>query len=445
MHFPSTITLLAGALAAAPAVVAHTWIEQMRNIGPDGSYVGEYGYPRGFKDKTAPGADLENDMNWLMPPLEQQPPFITADNLLCHGNQRKPVQTDNFPRLKSKPGTWLALRYAENGHVSNPANAPGVLDLGRREKGGSVFVFGTKEPKEDEKIAEVLRWTKDGQGGDKRGILLAVNNFDDGRCYEINQHTADRQKQHPNAPAGAAEGTTGFPLYCETNVQLPEDAEVGKPYTLYWVWQWPVQAGEGENRDPTYPKGKDQYYSTCMDVDITDEIEMQAASGNFAIMQQDGEEKAVDGYQNRKALIEDPIAGNVGPLFREDGAASTTAPSMGVPTQTTLATSFTSAPYMNATMTSASPVVTPPVDSTSLPFDNSAVTETVTETITVTAPASEATPTVTGTPSASVEPSEAAPTVTDAPSTTIEPSAAAPTGTGVPQKRAIRYGAKFRF
>lgn len=411
MHFPSTITLLAGALAAAPAVIAHTWIEQMRNIGPDGSYVGEYGYPRGFKDKAAPGYDGETDMNWLMPPLEQQPPFITADNLLCHTNQRKPVQSDKFPRLKSAPGAWLALRYAENGHVSNPSDlnghVPGELDLGRRPNGGSVFVFGTKEPKEDEKLADVLRWTKDGQGGDKRGILLAVNDYDDGRCYEINPVTKERQQQFPNGAAGAAEGATGFPLYCETNVQLPEDAEVGKPYTLYWVWQWPIDAGDGPNNDPTYPKGKDQYYSTCMDVDISGEIEQQAASGNFAIAQQDGQEKAVPGYRNRKALIEDPMEGNVGPLFRSSETPSPTAPSAGFPTQTTFATSVT-APFMNTTMTSAPPVVPTP------PGDN-VVRITVTERITVTA-----------------EPSAAEPTIT---------------GTGTPQKRYLRYsaGAKFRF
>lgn len=373
------LTALALVLGSMPMALGHTWIEQIRNINAQGDYVGEAGYPRGFKDKAGPGYDGETSMNYMLPPLEQQPPFINASNLLCHPNQRKPVQSDNFPRLQSTPGTWLALRYAENGHVSNPSNqnghVPGELDLGRRPNGGSVFVYGTTAPKEDEKIADVLRWTKDGQGGDKRGVLLAVNDFDDGRCWEINPVTkAGRMKQFPNYAQGqATDGPGEFPLMCETNVQLPKDADVSKPYTLYWVWQWPVDPAQ----DPIYPKGKDQYYTTCLDLDFRENSEtiQQTATLQFGLAQQDGQAKAVDQFRHRKALIEDAIAGNVGPLFKDENPSGT--------------------PFMNSTMTTSAMLDISTLTQNPSASSTSINVVVVTERITVTAPVftASATPT----------------------------------------------------
>lgn len=36
---------------------AHTWIEQAQVIGVNGSYVGDYGYARGFVDRANPHFD----------------------------------------------------------------------------------------------------------------------------------------------------------------------------------------------------------------------------------------------------------------------------------------------------------------------------------------------------------------------------------------------------
>jgi hypothetical protein len=71
------------------------------------------------QSKAEPGYDSERDMNHLLSPLAQQPPFlpfINSSNLLCHPNQRKPVQSDKWPRVQAKTGGWVSLRYAENGH-----------------------------------------------------------------------------------------------------------------------------------------------------------------------------------------------------------------------------------------------------------------------------------------------------------------------------------------
>ncbi|KAF9729768.1 hypothetical protein PMIN04_007912 [Paraphaeosphaeria minitans] len=183
---------------------AHSWLEQLSNIASNGSFVAGYGYPRGFVDKGAPSFD----------------------------------QNANVRRQE--------------------------LD-GQPEKGGTVFVFGTQRPRQDEILLDVLEWTRDGLGGDRRGFLLPSQNFDDGRCYQLGNGAAlatSRKEQTPNALPGQL--GSEHELLCETDVRVPDDIQVGKPYTMYWVWQWPNAPG----KDPNYPRGKDEYYASCLDVDI---------------------------------------------------------------------------------------------------------------------------------------------------------------------------------
>ncbi|KAF2748533.1 hypothetical protein M011DRAFT_400531 [Sporormia fimetaria CBS 119925] len=384
MRFLSALTLL-------PGVLAHTWIEQLRNVDDQGNYVGEYGYPRAFVSKTDPGYNGES-MNWQLPQNDAEgAPFINADTPLCHPEQRKAAQSsENYPRLQATPGDFIAMRYMENGHITDAAQLKG-----KPEKGGPIYVFATTEPKEDEKLADVLRWTTDGQGGDKRGVLLTVNDFDDGRCYELkpgNPESEKRKAAHPNYAAGQpANGPGTYPLFCETNVGIPKDVATGKPYTLYWVWQWNTVGGA----DPILPKGKDEYYTTCIDVDVVNTL-AASETAQFGLAQQDGMDKAVPDFRQRKALITDPIGFEQGPVFRDDGnngngngnATTTGTPSM--PPQTTFATS-TGAPYGNSTASLQIPTLTrPPGAPTGSPGD--AITVTVTERITITA--SVVTPTV---------------------------------------------------
>ncbi|KAF2791306.1 hypothetical protein K505DRAFT_67837 [Melanomma pulvis-pyrius CBS 109.77] len=374
------------ALGIVPTVLGHSWITQMRTLDKNGKYVGEYGYPRNFIATSDPGYNGELSMVFLNPPLAQQPPFINFDNTLCHPNQTKPVQSSSnkYPRLQAHPGAWMSLRYAENGHVSNPSplngHVPGTLDLGRRPNGGTVFVFGTTEPKEDERIANVIQWTKDGKGGDKRGVLLASNDYDDGRCYQVNESpvTKERMAQTKNYAMGQLDGPGNFELLCETNVQMPKDAAVGKPYTLYWVWQW----GMDPKANPTFPKGKDEYYTTCMDVDVVDTIKLDT-NAKFALAQQDAMDKAVSNFKSRTALIQDPLKAEVGDLFKSDPSQSGAVPSLK-PTKTA------GAPFKNTTSTALQvPTLTkrPGDKPTVLPGDDDVLTITVTERVTVTAPA----------------------------------------------------------
>lgn len=315
-------------LAFAPSVLGHSWIEQLRNINDKGQYVGEYGYPRGMCGRGEP-CDPNVAMNWRLP---TDGVFIDDKTPLCKPSQTKPVQSkDKYPRLQAIPGGGVAMRYAENGHVTIPQPGP---NIGKPKMGGTVFVYGTTDPKEDETLLTVLKWSQDGQGGDKRGKLLGMNNFDDGRCYQVNNSPihAERQKATPNYKMGQTSGNDDTELWCETDVKVPDTAQVGKPYTMYWVWQWNTIAGV----DPGLPIGKDEYYTTCLDVDIASpNVAMAAvADEKLAMPQQDAMSVAVSGWASRTAIITDAVKGELGPIF--SGTPSSSAPAQGgTPSPTT--------------------------------------------------------------------------------------------------------------
>ena len=101
----------------------------------------------------------------------------------------------SYPKLKVAPGDFVAMKYLENGHTTLPWNQPGKPD-----QGGTVFIYGTTQPSATEKIADVLKWTTDGQGGDGRGFLMSAQTYDDSRCHQINNCvlSAERQVLFPN-------------------------------------------------------------------------------------------------------------------------------------------------------------------------------------------------------------------------------------------------------
>jgi hypothetical protein len=176
-------TILLALAAAAPSVLSHTWGEQLRNINDQGQYVGAYGYMRGYRVRGGPDYNEDALVQRMPASNGEGKTFITADQLLCHENQREQKQaSDKFPRLQTTPGSFVAIKYQENGHITTADTIKG-----KPEKGGSVYVYGTTDPKSDEKLVDVLQWTHDGKGGDKRGVLLAINDYDDGRCYLNNE------------------------------------------------------------------------------------------------------------------------------------------------------------------------------------------------------------------------------------------------------------------
>ncbi|KAF3028725.1 hypothetical protein E8E12_000225 [Didymella heteroderae] len=200
------------------------------------------------------------------------------------------------------------MRYAENGHVTIPGGGANLL--GKPQQGGTVFVFGTGQPVTDELLLDVLQWTRDGLGGDRRGQLLAAQNFDDGRCYQLGNGAALanlRLEKTPNKIPGQSDGYAE--LLCETDVRLPDNVQPGKPYTLYWVWQWPTAPGE----DPEQKLGRDEYYTSCIDVDIVTSVSPQQAE--ISLIQQDPMPSAVESFASRGALTADPLALYSDPAF----------------------------------------------------------------------------------------------------------------------------------
>lgn len=187
---------------------------------------------------------------------------LLKTDLMCKDTQTKP-DPDKSRRLQAAAGAFLALRYQENGHVTLPQN-----QLGKAANRGTVFIYGTSEPSEtDTFLAIHKQWNAAGTGGDKRGKLIATQDFDDSQCYQVNggDISVSRQKEFPHQ----FDQLMGGDLWCQNNIALPSDLPVGKPFTLYWVWDWATLP----NVDPGLPNGKVETYTTCMDIDITSKAE----------------------------------------------------------------------------------------------------------------------------------------------------------------------------
>ncbi|MCJ1350290.1 MAG: hypothetical protein MMC33_000271 [Icmadophila ericetorum] len=243
---------------------AHTWIENMRIIGANGSFIGANGYPRNFLPRSAPGWN-DGLFTHLLPPddLNRNNTILPTDPM-CPSQQQQMTQTSGFPRLQASPGSMVSLQYEENGHVTLPWNQPG-----KPANRGTVYVYGTSTPQTDQKFLEVhgpSGWNSKGTGGDGQGILIGTTNFDDGQCYQVNggNISTARKAEYPFTPPGnTSVYSFGSDLVCQTNILLPQDVPTGQPYTIYWVWDWPTAANT-----TGLPLGKTEIYTSCMDIDI---------------------------------------------------------------------------------------------------------------------------------------------------------------------------------
>lgn len=329
MRYTSIAT--AAILATAPLTSAHSWIQQLRNVNDNGSYVGDWGYPRGYCAKGDP-CDPGTINNHLLPDPTTEPGlFISDKSVLCKPGQQKPQQLDaaKYPRLKAVPGTHIVMRYSENGHVTLNGTVNEDTNKFKASKGGTVFIYGTTNPNQNEKLINVLKWTEDGTGGNGQGVLLGTNDFDDGRCYENNNSpiAQARSAKNPSYALGqTGQGSGQFSIPCESNILFPKTATSNQTYTLYWVWQWNTPPG----LDPNRPLGKDEYYTTCMDVDVVDTFASKVGGKpKYSMPQQDDISVAVSDFKDRTALYNTPMHGEVGPIF--DGGNQSTPSAPGAP------------------------------------------------------------------------------------------------------------------
>ena len=130
-------------------------------------------------------------VNLIPPNGRADGPKILPTDRICKDTQTTTNQTEGNPRSRALAGSAISLRYQENGHVTLPENQPGKP--GNR---GTVFIYGTNESKPDDSLLRIHKvWSTGGDGGDMCGKLLAVQDFDDGICYQVNNGTVSKQRQ----------------------------------------------------------------------------------------------------------------------------------------------------------------------------------------------------------------------------------------------------------
>ena len=262
IHTPSILfkmfsKTLVALVAVLPTILAHSWIESMSVIAPNGTMIGAPGYARGNVQRSNPGFGDPTMVNLLPPGGSRPVNDILPTDLMCKSTQTTANQTDGSPSLQAAPGSGIALRYQENGHVTLPQNQPGKPD-----NRGTVYVYGTTQPSSSDTLLGIHRqWNAAGTGGDGRGVLLSTQNFDDGQCYQVNGGAISTQRQAEFSHT--ANQLMGANLWCQQDIALPASVTSGT-YTLYWVWDWPTMPGTAG-----FPDGKQEIYTTCMDVDIT--------------------------------------------------------------------------------------------------------------------------------------------------------------------------------
>lgn len=365
---------------------AHTWIEQMAVIAPNGTFVGAPGYPRGFVPRTSPSFSDAAMTNLIPPDGRSTGNEILATDPICMSSQQSQTQTEGSPRLQAAAGDAIALRYQENGHVTLPQNQPG-----KPANRGTVFVYGTTQPSPSDTLLAIHRvWNADQTGGDKRGVLLSSQNFDDGQCYQVNSSpiSEQRQQEFPHT----ADALMGVNIWCQQDIALPASAPSGQPYTLYWVWDWPTAPGA-----PGEPDGKQELYTTCMDVDIVSSSGTSNYASSGFVANQDLNYAAISSefaQLSNPTAVAAPSEPPDSQLNGGSGAGSEAGASSGVavtstPTSTTFATVTTSTDTPGSTLTiSSAPAVQPgssqavtPGVSTSIVTEYSSVTQTVFQTI----------------------------------------------------------------
>lgn len=295
----TTLTAFAVGGWLAATVSAHSWLEQLQVIDSDGNYTGNPGYPRGYVARGTPGYG-DSKMTYLLPALSSNRIKVDNTDMLCMSTQRQVnSNTVQYPSLSAAAGNYVALKYLENGHVSLPQT-----QVGKPGAGGLVYVYATTKPSPDQKITDVLNWTSSGDLS--TGRLLTIQNFDDGRCYQLNPNSkisVSRQASNPDPSPG--QPASKNEQWCETDIQIPSDAPAGS-LALYWVWQWPTLPG----MDPGIPYGKDEIYTTCSDVNIVASSDTKSLSvantGASKLIVQDPQPGAVVDFKDRAANLTQP-------------------------------------------------------------------------------------------------------------------------------------------
>ncbi|TLD27064.1 hypothetical protein PspLS_04417 [Pyricularia sp. CBS 133598] len=254
----SALILLAG------EANAHSWPEAIQRIGKNGEFLEPKGYTRNFRPRG--GAVDDNFSKNLGGPNDP------IKGPLCNpvlGKMADGYKNAKFPKLKAAPGETIAIRYLENGHVTGP-------DLMKPKNRGTVYIYATTEPRDGQAIQDVYqKWTADGQGGDKKGRLLAKRNYDDERCFEgkNNKPESNRRQALPGFTQPGKD--SDIHNWCQNDIKLPADITKGD-LTIYWVWDFSITDKENtaltsDNLNGAKVVSK-EFYSSCMEITLDDKI-----------------------------------------------------------------------------------------------------------------------------------------------------------------------------
>lgn len=299
MAFVQKIVTGLAVLAGAQTVNAHTWVEMIRRISSTGAYVGDIGYPMGHANRT--------DSGFSDSAVQIKIDDVTSNPPACGTIGVKGYTNSEYPPLTASPGEFLALQYAENGHVSFPDQTP------RGYLGGNVMIYGTDEDISDIGINDVLyQWNAEGTGGNQKGKLLASHFFDDGQCFE-----------NPNASPIRAQRAAKYPgvtnLLCQGTVQLPSNLSTSGSTNLMWIWDW------GQNPNIA-GKNTTEIYTSCMTINLQANTDDAATSVKaFAFNKNvDVSDGAIQSQIQTLIEVEQRGTGTASPAAPTDVATATT-------------------------------------------------------------------------------------------------------------------------
>ena len=239
-----------------PVTNSHAWPERINRIGNNGTLLEPDGYSRNFVPRDGPGSagvGGENvSFSKLIGSVKGAP--------VCMPRQQTQTQSPGHPRLQASPGDLIAIRYTENGHVTQPRD-PKLAAGPDQPHGGPVRILGTTQGTGAFTLDQVVQWTQDGSGGDKKGKLLEMQNYDDGQCYEKGSKPPQQERQAKYPFQGNLVDSISD-LLCQNNFAIPADAPIGKPYTILWVWDFSHDINKSWNSPSK------EVYSNCIDIDV---------------------------------------------------------------------------------------------------------------------------------------------------------------------------------
>ena len=196
-------------------------------------------------------------MTHLLSSNERQARAILLTDRICMSTQQTHNQTENNLALRASVEAHVALRYQKNDHITlTQNNSSEKLSL------GTISIYETTVSRPQNSMLKIHDvWNSIDRGEDRRGRLLFTQNFDDGRCYQINDNFLFKKRQQKYSHA--SDSLQEQNLWCKIIVILSLDLVPDNLYTLYWIWDWSTVAGTS-----SLSFEQIQLYTTCLDVMI---------------------------------------------------------------------------------------------------------------------------------------------------------------------------------